>query len=117
MKKVFCLDQKPRSLWEATSQSLFWSKIVKINQVPEVSDIKAKYLGHLEANTFRFILDGAKIMIETSAEYQRKQGWLHYTFPELNRQIMKEIPFWQNSCYVTKISHHFMLNIWQEEFE
>lgn len=55
-------------------QSLFWSKFVKIHEVPEVSDIKAKYLGHLGANKFRFILDGAKIMIETSAEYQRKQG-------------------------------------------
>lgn len=79
-------------------QSLFWSKTVKINKVPEFSDIKAKYFVHLGANMFRFILDGAKIMIETSAEYQNKQDWLHCTFPELNRQIMKEILSWQNSC-------------------
>lgn len=116
--KVFCLDQKPCSLGEATPQSLFSSKIVKITEDPEVSDIKAKYPGHLRANMFRFVLNGTKVSMETSAEYQRKQGLLHYTFPELNRQIMKEIPSWQNYCYVTKILRLlFMVNILQEEFE
>lgn len=108
-EKVFCLDQNLHSLQEAVPQSLLKSKTVKINKVLEVSHIEARYLDHLGANTIRYILDEAQITIETSAECQRKQGWLCYAFPELNVQIMKEIPSWQNSSYVTKISHLFTL--------